>query len=80
MLLELMRESYSRHHAEFDFLIGDEGYKWHFATHNRAVGPMGNPPWSLRLRKAGKKHLKSVLVRYPVAFDAARALKKRLGW
>lgn len=80
LLLESLKESQRRGHAEFDFLIGDEGYKWHFATHNRAIAELGEPPLGLRVQREAKRRLKSALGRYPAALEAARAVKRRLGW
>ena len=48
----MMHESWSRDHAEFDFLIGGEPYKYHYATHERLIGPLGQP--SLPSRVLGK--------------------------
>ncbi|MHB8878029.1 MAG: GNAT family N-acetyltransferase [Myxococcaceae bacterium] len=79
LLLESLRESQRRGHAEFDFLIGDEGYKWHFATHNRAIGELGNPPLSQWLKRQAARRLTSALEPYPAALEAARAVKRRLG-
>ncbi len=47
----MMQESFSRGHTEFDFLIGAEPYKYHYATHERLVGPVGQA--SRRQRLAG---------------------------
>src|SRR5207247_3960145 len=43
---EILRESHVRGYAEFDFLIGGELYKWHYATQTRVIGPLGTPPLS----------------------------------
>ena len=48
----MMQESWSRGHKEFDFLIGGEAYKYHYATHERLIGPLGQP--SLPARLLGK--------------------------
>jgi hypothetical protein len=45
---DLMEASYDRGHREFDFLIGAEPYKYHYATHERLVGPLGDPSWTQR--------------------------------
>ena len=43
LLLEAaLQESQARKHLEFDFLIGDEGYKYLYATHERVIGPVGD--------------------------------------
>ncbi len=45
----MMQESVSRVHSEFDFLIGAEPYKYHYATHERLVGSIGYAPLRRRL-------------------------------
>lgn len=79
LLLELLRESQARGDLEFDFLIGDEPYKFMFATHNRVIGPVGAPPVSRLVQALVKKQAKAALERSPKALEWARALKKRLG-
>ncbi|MCK6504105.1 GNAT family N-acetyltransferase [Myxococcota bacterium] len=37
----LMKASWDAGHRVFDFLIGDEDYKYHYATHERLVGAVG---------------------------------------
>lgn len=44
LLLEhLLQLSWERHHRGFEFLIGDEDYKYNYATHARLIGPFGRP-------------------------------------
>ncbi len=45
----MMHESWSRDHDEFDFLIGGEAYKYHYATHERLIGPLGQPSLPARV-------------------------------
>jgi hypothetical protein len=78
MLEAILEESYRAKHSEFDFLIGDEAYKWHYATHNREVGGLGTTPLKLRLRKEAKKQIKQALARYPRLLAAASEWKRRL--
>jgi CelD/BcsL family acetyltransferase involved in cellulose biosynthesis len=62
LLLELlMKESYERGHTEFDFLIGDEPYKWQYATHVRIVQELGRIPIRLLFKRKIKAVLKVVL-------------------
>jgi CelD/BcsL family acetyltransferase involved in cellulose biosynthesis len=63
---------------ELDLLLGDEDYKWHYASHSRIVAPVGRPPLRVRLEKGLKRQVKEVLGRYPRALEAARRLKRRL--
>jgi len=80
LLLELLlQQSQAQGDLEFDFLIGDEKYKFMFATHNRVIGPVGAPPVSLLLKSLAKRQAKAVLERYPKAMAMARDLKRRLG-
>ena len=45
LLLEhLLRAAYERGDTEVDFLVGNEPYKWQYATHTRLVGPLGPQP------------------------------------
>lgn len=78
MLEELMRESHRLRHLEFDFLIGDEAYKFNYATHNRVIGPMGTPSLREQLFERAKKEGKALLARNPMAYQWARAIKRRL--
>jgi hypothetical protein len=79
LLLEsILQESHRLGHLEFDFLIGDEAYKWHYATHNRAIGALGTPPISRRVKAALKRRVKGALAGHPRLMTAASALKKQL--
>ena len=61
LLLEhLVQASYERGDAEFDFLVGDEPYKWQYATHTRLVEPLGPQPRlpeATRRLRLGRKYL-----------------------
>ncbi|MDJ0734031.1 MAG: GNAT family N-acetyltransferase [Nostocaceae cyanobacterium] len=62
LLLELLlNESFQLNHKEFDFMIGDEPYKWYYATHTRLIKEMGTPPISLRLQRSTKAIMKPIL-------------------
>lgn len=78
LLEDLMRASHARGDLEFDFLIGDEAYKFLYATHNRVIGPLGTPPLKERLLAEAEKRAKQVLSKYPRAYELARGLKRRL--
>jgi CelD/BcsL family acetyltransferase involved in cellulose biosynthesis len=80
LLLEhLLVESHARDDAEFDFLLGDEPYKYYYATHHRLVGPLGTPPLAVTVRKAMRSSVKRALGRYPALLEKARALEHRWG-
>jgi hypothetical protein len=79
LLLEaILQESHRLGHVEFDFLIGDEAYKWHYATHNRAFGALGTTPLSRRLKATVKRREKGALADHPRLMAAATAIKKKL--
>jgi len=78
MLEQLMAESQRAKHLEFDFLIGDEGYKFTFATHNRVIGPVGTAPLQERIVARAKAEGKALLARSPRLYELARSLKRRL--
>ena len=79
LLLEsILEDSHRRGHAEFDFLIGDEAYKWRYATHQRVIGPLGSPPLTLRLQKEAKERLKTALHHYPRLWDLAVRIREEL--
>jgi CelD/BcsL family acetyltransferase involved in cellulose biosynthesis len=76
LLLEhLLVESHGRGDTEFDFLLGGEPYKYHYATHRRVVGPLGTPPLPVSMRKAVRSSVKRALARYPALLEKARALE-----
>jgi CelD/BcsL family acetyltransferase involved in cellulose biosynthesis len=77
LLLEsILAESFARRHLEFDFLIGEEAYKWNYATHNRRIGPLGTPPLSLRLEREVRQRVKAALEDHPRLLDLARRVKR----
>lgn len=78
LLEELMKASHAAGDLEFDFLIGEEAYKFQFATHNRVIGAVGQPPLEVVLRQEGRRQLKALLGRVPGAMDFARQVKRRL--
>ncbi|MBW4419045.1 MAG: GNAT family N-acetyltransferase [Myxacorys californica WJT36-NPBG1] len=61
LLLEmLLEESFKQGHTEFDFLIGGESYKWHYATHTRLIAELGSRPLSLRASLTAQSFKQSV--------------------
>ena len=79
LLLErLLRASQTAGDVEFDFLIGDEAYKFHYGTHNRVIGPLGTPPLREQVFSDARVLAKKVLLRFPRSYEAARAIKRRL--
>lgn len=57
----LLEDSVRSGHREFDFLIGDEPYKWGYATHARCVGEAGEAPLYVRAQRNVKKSVKATL-------------------
>ncbi len=52
VLLNLcIRHAYESGAQEFDFMLGDEEYKWTYATDCRLVGPLGSEPVAGRVRR-----------------------------
>lgn len=79
LLRSMLEESHRQRHREFDFSIGNEDYKWFYATHARILGPIGRAPLSQRLAVRAKQDAKRALSRYPRLLAMAVALKRRLG-
>ncbi|HEY1086770.1 MAG TPA: GNAT family N-acetyltransferase, partial [Archangium sp.] len=78
LLEDLMKASFERKDREFDFLIGAEGYKFMYATHNRVIGEVGMPPLKDLFVKKARREAKAVLEKYPKALELARTMQKRL--
>lgn len=77
LLMEsLIRASFERGDHEFDFLIGDEAYKWRYATHTRVIGSAGAPPLSVRLETELKRRARLALRGAPRLLDRWPALKE----
>lgn len=76
MLHEILRESHARGHREFDFLIGDEAYKFHYATHSRLIGPLGTPPLADRVLTSLRTKTRAALEGHPALLSAARTVKR----
>lgn len=79
LLLEaLLRECQGRGQSEFDFGPGGMEYKWHYATHQRVIGPLGRPPLALRLRRTAREKTRRLLAHSPRLLAGARRLALRL--
>ncbi len=78
LLRSMLEESFRLGHREFDFSVGNEEYKWFYATHARLLGPIGRAPLSLRLAVRAKQDAKRALSRYPKLLEMAARLKRRL--
>ncbi len=79
LLLEaLMQESQARKHLEFDFLIGNESYKYLYATHERVIGPVGTPALVERATIEARRFARRTLARHPAAKQLLVGLRDRL--
>ena len=79
LLLDFMLKESWRRGREFDFLIGDEAYKWYYATHVRLIGPLGRAPLLLRARRGVGRAARRVLSVSPPVYQLALRLRRRLG-
>ena len=75
LLEELLKDSQARGDREFDFLLGDEAYKWNYATHARRIGPLGSPPLRARLREGLRRRAQALRQRHPQLASLARRLR-----
>lgn len=70
----LLEESFKRNHREFDFLWGNETYKWFYATHVRLLEDLGQPP----IAKQIEKSLKLVLRPFPGTANFLKKVRNRV--
>jgi hypothetical protein len=78
LLEEMLAFSYDAGHTQFDFLIGNEPYKFQYATHVRVVEPAGETPFTLTAARAAKRRVKSVLTRVPWLWERTEPLRRAL--
>lgn len=74
---EIIAASYAAGHREFDFLLGDEDYKWKFATDARLVGPLGERWWQDEVYGPIRRRAIGVLKRNSRAYGLIQNLKHR---
>jgi len=75
LLYPMLQASHAAGHDEFDFSIGTEAYKLHFATHVRPIGPLGTPPAAQRAAAA----VRQLLVGHTWWHERARAVRRWVG-
>lgn len=76
-LMEYMIEqSHAEGLEEFDFLLGDEAYKFYYANYYRVVGMAGNPDQWEVLCANGKQVLKNLLFRNEAIKNTVKAIMK----
>jgi CelD/BcsL family acetyltransferase involved in cellulose biosynthesis len=78
LLEDLLRERQARGDREFDFGIGNSSYKWHYATHNRTIGPLGSPAAAQVLGCRARASVKRVLRRWPGLLARVQRLRLRM--
>jgi hypothetical protein len=78
LLEELLRASQARGDREFDFGIGHSCYKWHYATHNRTIGPRGVPPASMVVERRVMASVKGVLSHWPALLGQVHRLRLQM--
>ena len=74
LLVALLQSSFERGDDEFDLLLGDEEYKWHFATDVRLVDSVGSPSLSQRVQRLSKR----AAHRFPRAGIEAKKIRGRI--
>ncbi len=74
-LVELSRERGDR---EFDFLLGDEPYKWQYATHTRLVGPLGRPPLPILVKQRIRAGVRRILATSPPIHALVRRMRNAM--
>jgi hypothetical protein len=75
LIEDLLRFSFESGDREFDLLLGNQPYKWHFATHVRWLGNLGNEPLRDRLALQARIRLGPLLSPRPVHSTYERLLR-----
>lgn len=82
-LLDLLQHSFDEGHAAFDFLLGDEAYKWIYATDVTCVTPLGRPSLGATVYGQIRERLMHEVRRQPRVHEALQAAKRLVterGW
>ena len=77
LLQEMLAHSFAARHREFDFSIGDQDFKWLYATHARVLGPLGPRPWRLPRLPPARAVVRGALDRAGL-LGVARSLRNAL--
>lgn len=75
---ELLRQSHAARDHTFDLLLGDEPYKWRYATHVARVAPLGDAPVSVRAWSRVREAVAAPVRRLPALEASLRAAKRAL--
>jgi CelD/BcsL family acetyltransferase involved in cellulose biosynthesis len=78
LLQALLEASFRQGDQEFDLLIGDEDYKFHYATDNRVIGEVGTPPRPVRLERKVRAAVRSAVRPFPRVLAWSRWIRSRL--
>jgi CelD/BcsL family acetyltransferase involved in cellulose biosynthesis len=78
LVQSMLQESHRLKHREFDFSIGDNPYKWMYATHVRLVGPLGRTPVQQRIFTRARQEAKKLLSKSPQLYDLAWSIRRTL--
>lgn len=78
LLEEMLRDRQSRGDLEFDFGIGDSSYKWHYATHNRTIGPLGSPGLARVAARRARASIRHTLGHWPRLLERVRQARLRM--
>lgn len=73
----LLEESYQQKHEVFDFLIGNEPYKWNYATHAHVVESYGTPGLRQRIYQPLRDAVVDRLRGDNAVYRTLQTLKKR---
>lgn len=72
---DLLQASFERGDRQFDFLIGDEPYKWEYSTHTRLIAPLGHIPWHQSVLREARLTAHRILDRAPGIRQTLRRLR-----
>ncbi len=78
LLEEMIRASHARGDVVFDFLEGNEPYKYFYANAVRTIGEAGIAPIKLRLTEGTERTVAQFLERFPRVHTFASAQKRRI--
>ncbi len=78
LLEELLAHSFAQGQGEFDFLNGEEVYKWCYATHSRIVESLGSPPVAFRIKRKLQNQLQQTFGASSATVQLARRLYHKI--
>ncbi|MBE9029159.1 GNAT family N-acetyltransferase [filamentous cyanobacterium LEGE 11480] len=75
LLEDLLQSCFAQGQQEFDFLNGEEFYKWCYATDVRLVGELGEPPLISQIKSRIKAKINQQVKDSPVSLRIARKVQ-----